>query len=722
MKPITTIFALLFLIPAPGRAAEDWAVLKPTADGVAPGKQLELWLKQEFYRQVDRRSEAFEKTIKSESACRAWQAQRREFFLRQIGGLPERTPLNPRIVGRLEGQGYRVEKILLESRPGFHITANLYLPESPPPWPAVLIPCGHSHDGKASSQYQRASILLAKHAVAAICYDPIGQGERYQIIDPNGQNSKFEGAAHVATPHPSVRLLCTTEHTMIGLGCALLGANVAQYRIWDGMRVIDYLQSRPDIRGDRIGCAGNSGGGTETAYLMALDDRIVAAAPGCYLTTFRRLIDSRGPQDGEQNICGQIAFGMDEADYCIMRAPRPTLICAGTRDVTFDFRGTWELFLDAKRFYSRIGRPECMDINAPDAPHGFTVQQREATARWMHRWLLGSEKAIREIDPLPDTFTDEQLRSWNVPDWTAEQLQCTPQGQVLLEPGERSAFQINADLAASLRQKRAAAWQSLSADDRRKRIREVIGGRPPEAIPEPQIETIAKLPRDGYTIHKLVLTIDEHLRIPALGFVPARPAGPATLYLHGVGMAEDAAAGGPIEALVAQGQIVLSAELRGIGETETGHDTVEFGRGRFGRDNLEIFLAYLIGKSYVGMRTEDVQSWTRFLRDWAPEGRKPTEIHLVAVGEAAIPALHAAALEDDVYRTVTLRRMLLSWEQIVRASETFDQWVNVVHGTLQHYDLPDLIDLAGSGRVNVVDPADVMGRPIGSHDSGDGPY
>jgi hypothetical protein len=65
----------------------------------------------------------------------------------------------------------------------------------------------------------------------------------------------------------------------------------------------------------------------------------LAAAPGCYLTTFRKLIDTKGPQDGEQNIFGQIAFGMDEADYCIMRAPKPTLICAGTRDVTFDFGG-----------------------------------------------------------------------------------------------------------------------------------------------------------------------------------------------------------------------------------------------------------------------------------------------------------------------------------------------------------------------------------------------
>ncbi|MBM3891719.1 MAG: hypothetical protein FJ388_21605, partial [Verrucomicrobia bacterium] len=82
-------------------AAEDLTVLKPTADGVAPGKQFELWLKNEFYRQVDRRSAEFEKMIKSEAACRAWQKERREFFLRQIGGLPERSPLKGRVVGTL---------------------------------------------------------------------------------------------------------------------------------------------------------------------------------------------------------------------------------------------------------------------------------------------------------------------------------------------------------------------------------------------------------------------------------------------------------------------------------------------------------------------------------------------------------------------------------------------------------------------------------------------
>lgn len=712
MNRVVSIILLVWLLPpASLHADEDLDVLVPSAEGVAPGQQLEVWLKNEFYKLVDRRSAAFEIMLKSEAACRTWQAERREFFQRQIGELPQRTPLNPRIVGTLQGQGYRVEKILLESRPNFHVSANLYLPESSPPWPAVLIPCGHSHDGKAVGQYQRICILLARHGMAAMCYDPIGQGERYQILDLSQQRSVFEDAQHVPTPHPNVRFMCTTEHTLIGLGSALLGENVALFRIWDGMRVIDYLQSRSDIRADKIGCAGNSGGGTETAYLMALDDRIVAAAPGCYLTTFRRLIDTKGPQDGEQNIFGQIGFGMDEADYCIMRAPRPTLICAGTRDATFDFRGTWELFLEAKRFYSRLGHAEKMDINAPDAPHGFTLQQREATARWMHRWLIGGDKMIREVEALPDSLTDEQLRAYNEPDWTQKQLQCTPQGQVLLMPGERSVFQINADRAAQLRSERAIVWSKLVIDDKRRLVRQTIGAQPVEILAAPRVEMVGRIERDGYTIRKLVLTVDPGLRLPALAFVPQQPNGSAVLYLHGESMKSDAAPGQPIEALVKQGHVVLAAELRGIGETETGHGRTEFGRGRFGRDNLEIFLAYLMGKSYVGMRVDDVRRWTRFLAEGSLTGAKPSELHLVAIGEATVPALHAAALAPDGFRSVSLRRMIPSWEAVVAATETYNQSVNVVHGALRHYDLADLLPLVERAEVTIVEPAEITPTP-----------
>jgi dienelactone hydrolase len=668
-----------------------------------------MWLRSEFNALVDRRSAALEKTIKSQAACRAWQRERREFFLRQIGGLPERTPLNPQIVGEVQGDRYRVQKIILETRPGFHLTANVYLPVTPPPWPAVLVACGHSHDGKAAGQYQLASRLLARNGMAAVCYDPIGQGERYQILDRDGSNTVFSEAPHVRTPHPAARLLCTTEHTMVAVSSALVGSNVAQYRIWDGMRVIDYMQSRTDILREKIGCTGNSGGGTETAYLMALDERIVAAAPGCFLTTFRKLIETKGPQDGEQNIYGQIAFGMDEADYCIMRAPKPTLIAAGVRDATFSFQGTADLFVEAKRFYSRLGFPEAIELAAPDAPHGFTLQLREAVTRFMSRWLLGRDVVVRELDSLPDTFTDDELRALSSPDWTAEQLQCTPRGQVLLMPDEKNVFEINAELASSLRSGRAGAWENLTADARRLLVRETIGV---QDLSETRVQRLGTLQQGEVTVQKLALSVAGGVRVPALAFVPKKPSGFATLYLHGAGMTNDIEPGGPVDVLLQSGQLVVCAELRGIGETETGRDKRTFGAGRFGPDNLEVLTAYLMGRSFVGMRTEDVIAWMQYLKSEPISGVPASEWNLVAVEEACIPALHAAVLLPGVFRSVTLKRCLDSWEEVVRSEESFDQLVNVVHGVLCHYDLPDLVRMVGPDRVKLIEPVNALKQSI----------
>ena len=141
------------------------------------------------------------------------------------------------------------------------------------------------------------------------------------------------------------------------------------------MRSIDYLAGREEVDADRIGVTGCSGGGTITSYLMALDYRVACAAPSCYITSFRRLIDTIGPQDAEQNIHGQLAFGMDHADYLMMRAPMPILVLASTHDF-FDINGTWDSFRQAKRIYTRLGFADRMSLVETDAKHGFPKLQR----------------------------------------------------------------------------------------------------------------------------------------------------------------------------------------------------------------------------------------------------------------------------------------------------------------------------------------------------------
>src|SRR5207249_10395498 len=183
----------------------------------------------------------------------------------------------------------------------------------------------------------------------------------------------------------------------------------------DGIRSLDYLASRPDVDAKRLGCTGCSGGGTLTSYLMALDDRIVAAAPSCYITSLERLFATIGPQDAEQNITGQVAFGMEHADYLTMRAPRPTLVCVATRDY-FDIDGAWTSFREAKKLYGLLGHGERVDIFESDSGHGFPRSQREGVLPWMRRWLQNKDDAPVETEAsiLPDA-----------------DLRCTRTGQVL---------------------------------------------------------------------------------------------------------------------------------------------------------------------------------------------------------------------------------------------------------------------------------------------------
>jgi len=357
--------------------------------------------------------------MKSEDDLRKRQESLRAKFIEALGGFPEKTPLNARVAGTVKADGFRVEKVIYESRPDHHVTGNLYIPEGKGPFPGVLVPCGHSDKGKAEEAYQRISLLLVKNGFVVLCYDPIGQGERMQLLGADGK-AAIKGN--------------TTEHTMSGIGALLVGWSCASFRIWDGIRSIDYLASRPEVDPKRLGCTGNSGGGTMTSYLMALDDRIAVAAPSCYITTLERLFATIGPQDAEQNITGQVAFGMEQTDYVTMRAPKPTLICTGTQDF-FDIQGSWTTFREAKQVYAMIGHAERVDLIEYNDKHGFSQPRREAALRWMRRWLQSVDEATVET-PTP-TFKEEELR-------------CTSTGQVLSELRGKSVFDLSLERGRTL--------------------------------------------------------------------------------------------------------------------------------------------------------------------------------------------------------------------------------------------------------------------------------
>jgi cephalosporin-C deacetylase-like acetyl esterase len=612
-------------------------------------------LQRQAYAALDRRQAGY-KQLKTPDDITAYQQRLKEFMLAQLGGLPERTPLNAQVVGKIDADGYTIEKIIFESQPQHHVTANLYLPEGKGPHPVVLVSSGHSRTAKTAEYNQRLAIAMVKNGMAALAYDPIGQGERSQILDKDGR-PQFSGT--------------TTEHFLIGVGSILVGTNTARYRVWDAMRAIDYVASRDDIDPKRIGFTGCSGGGTLTSYTMALDERVACAAPACYLTTFRKLIETIGPQDAEQNIFGQLTGGLDHPDYVILRAPRPTIISSTTGDY-FDIAGAWDNYRQAKRVYARLGHPERVDLIEAEGGHGVHPANLQAITRWMRRWLVGQDDAVN--------VADIKVR-------TEAELLCTEHGQVLRLPGERSVFDLNAELEKSLAEKRREFWAKTPPADALAKVRELAGVRPLDKQAPPTMVDAGKVERDGYHIDKFVLTTDSGVPLPGLTYHPPSPASEAYLYLHQDGKLGDGAPGGPIEKLVREGYVVVAVDLRGTGETAAGKADAMLGQWK------SFYLAYLLGQPMVGLHTEDAIAAGRFVAHY--KTKQPRKVHLIATGRHSVPALHAAAIAPDVFTSVTLKQPLEAWSPVVGRPVPAGLLTTTVHGALGTYDLPDLARVIG---------------------------
>jgi len=669
---ITMVVCLSLTLSASAFSQEDLRVLPEKTNDVAPGDMMSHYLRRLAGQKFEDWKEQYEQR-KTPEQIAEYQKRLSEKFIEAIGGLPERTPLNPQVTGIISRDGYRVDKVIFESQPKHHVSALLFLPDAgkyKPPYPGVLVPCGHSANGKASEAYQTMGALLALNGMAGLVFDPIDQGERSQM------------------PSQLPKLAGTRAHTMLGIGCILLGRNTARFEIWDGMRAIDYLQSRPEVDPKRIGCTGNSGGGTQTSYLMSLDERIVAAAPSCYITGFERLLDTIGPQDAEQNIYGQLAFGMDHADYLMMRAPMPILICAATEDF-FDITGVWNSFRYAKRLYTRMEFAERIDLLENDAGHNYNRLQRQGVVRWMSRWLLDKDLPITE--PEIKLLSDEEVL-------------CAPGGQVMNLDGARSTYDLNRDLEKNLAGRRQKQWANKGRAELLDEVRNIAGIRRLAELPEPDVTSSGTVERDGYQVKKMILTPADGIYLPALMFVPGTDAGQAAvLYIHEEGKAIDATPGGPIEAMVKAGKRVLAVDVRGTGETQQSKQN-KF-TDAIGLDWKDVFTAYLLGRSYVGMRAEDVLVCARFLRQ-----QQTGPVDLIAAGNVTIPALHAAALEPELFGSVRFTGLLSSWSNVIELGRSYNQQINTVHGALTVYDIPDLAATLGD-KLIVKEPLDALGQP-----------
>src|SRR5690606_29473325 len=292
--------------------------------------------------------------------------QQRQEFVREtlndiVGPFPNKSPLNAKVVRTVKRVGYKIEHIVYESQPGFYVTSSMFIPEGMDEKgkaPAIIYCSGHSALGYRSEVYLHVIANLVKKGFIVFAFDPVGQGERLEYYNAETETSEIPGANK-------------NEHTYVGSQAFILGSSLARYMIWDGIRAVAYLLCRKEVDPARIGITGRSGGGKKSAYIAAMEDRIYAAYPENYLTTFTRLLQTRGPQDADQNLYNWTPSGIDQPDYLLVRAPKPALMITSTRDM-FSIQGSMESGKEVSRIYKAYGKEENFTRAEDDAPHAST--------------------------------------------------------------------------------------------------------------------------------------------------------------------------------------------------------------------------------------------------------------------------------------------------------------------------------------------------------------
>jgi cephalosporin-C deacetylase-like acetyl esterase len=599
-----------------------------------------------------------------------------------VGPFPEKTPLNAKTVGVVQKECYRVEKIIYESRPKFYVTACMFIPNDlSEKTPAIIYCSGHSLAGFRYIAYQRVCINLVKKGFIVLAFDPVGQGERLQYYDPDIGESRVGGP--------------TKEHSYPGAQCFISGNTYARHMIWDGIRTVDYLLSRKEVDPQRVGITGRSGGGTQSAYTAAFDDRIYAVAPECYIKSLKREFESRGPGDAEQNFYAGVARGFNNADLLQVRAPKPALMITTTRDF-FSIEGARETAAEVQRAYQAFGFDENFSMVEDDAPHTSTLKNREATYAFFQKYLN-----------LPGSSLDEEVEFLN-----PEESRVTQTGQVLTSLGGETIFSINKSetqkLLVDLKKSRKNLKQHLQTV--RNNAQKLSGYQKPQSLNS--VVFTGRFQRQGYVVEKFFMQGEGDYPIPFVLFVPKNgEQHPVVLYLHPMGKEAEAGTDKEIEWFVQKGYAVLALDLLGIGEMGLGDFTGDSYEFKLGIGAYNIWFSYiLLGRSIVGLQAGDLSRLVNYLVTRADINRE--NITALARGVMCPVLLHAAAFNDDI-KKIALIEPLVSYRSIVMNQYYKPQFIlGTVAGALTAYDLPDLAASLAPRQLLMVNTKNHIGQHV----------
>ncbi len=373
--------------------------------------------------------------------------------------LPDKTPLNAEVTGKITHEDYTVEKVKFEAYPGYYVTGNLYKPIGAGPFPGMVSPHGHWTNGRTEED-ERGSvpargITLARMGIVTFMYDMIGYQDSIQF--PHNWGSEKE---------------------------KLWGIHPFAMQLWSSVRAIDFLQSLPEVAPDRIGCTGASGGGTQTFALTAIDPRIKVSAPV-------NMISSRMQGGCLCENAPILRLANSNMEVGALMAPRPMLMVSATGDWTRETpRVEYPAIRSIFALYDAEDRVKNVHV---DAGHNYNKESREAMYRFMGRWLLN--------EPGWEDFTEPEY-----PLETKEALRLYPDGQGADGPNQAIIEQVRSGIEAKW-EKELALGESdpvAFADTHREALALVLGASVPDAN-DLHCERFSMEERDGYVQENWIL-------------------------------------------------------------------------------------------------------------------------------------------------------------------------------------------------------------------------
>lgn len=609
-----------------------------------------------------------------------------------LANIPERdSPLNVADLGSLDRDGYIIKKLTFEPLPGCIVPAHQYIPANiAKPAPAILFSLGHwIENAKMEPDQQAACIGLTKLGFIVLSYDPADQGERH------------------------VNWRCHNH-----LEAYLVGISQAGFNVWESIRAIDYLQSLPEVDSGRIGMTGASGGGHNTLYVSALDDRIKASVPVCYVNSFENLLQAMRGYNwvGGQDLCNQIprilSYG-DMGDIAALIAPRSLQIINAMQDPMFPIEGAKKAHARSKRIYDLLGASDRISLNLIDDVHSYNVKMRESAYGWFNKWLRDEGDGC----PIPEskmtispprysvhyiTATADTGQAKPVEDPSASpETYCFPHN----EPKNSWPAQIAAirDIARSLPPiknyvKSTKEWSSVRAT-LSKSIKTVVG---PTPAPPPYTPGIVNKFKHGkYLVECVYYQSEEGITNSAMlylnkDYLSFQPLIILVDYQGKRSLLYD----GTVEHLLKLGFAVFTPDLRGTGATsatefETATDSFMLDRDLFSQrlwDLLQAF-EYMASYSVIGVQIDK------------------HKIACVGRGIAGLLALYAGALDERI-AAIGCCDAPVSYKEMIQEETVFPASAYIFN-VLNHFEIEQVAAMAAPRPLSIVNPHDGTAMLVG---------